>query len=365
MLIAVKISAIWGWEDDNTMTLRLWLILCLCVTTLHLSVLQSVSLRLDRHPGVRNLAFVTRSIAMASPPETPPTRQLTAKPKRQAVMETPATFNTKTTNSRSGGRVTPIQASAVTASTSKPLLHHQMVASPAPAISAADSPVPSERTATHKVVLTDKDLPGSVKLNYKVTSNKFPYMLHGELVWQRNESGYLARLSFGALGQTRTQTSRGRMGHDGLMPDRFSDKYRSEVAAHFNHETGWVTFSANTPDAKLQAGAQDRLSVLVQLATLVSGSPQQFKPGNTLTVQTIGPRAADLWLFTFGKAEQIQLPGGHMEALHLVRNPDKPYDQQIEIWLAQTLSYMPARIRITETNGDYIDQQWVASEAVR
>jgi hypothetical protein len=30
--------------------------------------------------------------------------------------------------------------------------------------------------------------------------------------------------------------------------------------------------------------------------------------------------------------------------------------------LAPALGYLPARIRITEANGDYVDQQWLATE---
>ncbi len=208
-------------------------------------------------------------------------------------------------------------------------------------------------------------LPGSVKLVYQVESNKFPYSLRSELLWWQADNRYQARLSFAAFGQSRVQTSRGLIEGDGLAPERFSDKYRSEVAAHLNREKGLITFSANTPDVKLQSGAQDRLSVLVQLAALVASKPDRFTPGATLMVQTVGPRDADSWLFTVGETVPLDLPGGPMDGIHLVRNPRQTYDQKVEIWLAPSLSYLPARIRITEANGDYLDQKWVASEAAQ
>jgi hypothetical protein len=46
-----------------------------------------------------------------------------------------------------------------------------------------------------------------------------------------------------------------------------------------------------------------------------------------------------------------------------VRNPRREFDQRVELWLAPALGYLPARIRITEANGDYIDQKWLSSEA--
>jgi hypothetical protein len=207
-------------------------------------------------------------------------------------------------------------------------------------------------------------VPASVKLIYEVQTNKFPYSLNGELVWVNVDRTYQASLMFGAFGQKRIQTSRGQIGESGLRPDRFSDKYRSEVAAHFNRQEGKVTFSANTPDAPLLAGAQDRLSVLIQLAALVASAPERFAPATTLTIQTVGPRDADLWLFTVGGTETLTLPGGTLEVVKLTRNPREAYDQQVDIWLAPKLGYLPARIRITEANGDYIDQKWLRSEPV-
>jgi hypothetical protein len=65
-----------------------------------------------------------------------------------------------------------------------------------------------------------------------------------------------------------------------------------------------------------------------------------------------------------GTMETLELPGGTVQALKLTRNPRQPYDQQVDIWLAPTLGYLPARIRILESNGDFIDQQWQASEPV-
>jgi hypothetical protein len=207
-------------------------------------------------------------------------------------------------------------------------------------------------------------VPASVKLIYEVQTNKFPYSLNGELVWVCADGGYQASLMVGAFGQKRIQTSRGLIGIGGLMPERFSDKYRSEVAAHFNRQLGKVTFSSNTPDMPLLAGAQDRLSVLIQLAALVTSAPERFTSATTLTIQTVGPRDADLWLFTVGGAETLTVPGGTLDVVKLTRNPRQAYDQQVDIWLAPHLDYLPARIRITETNGDYIDQKWLRSEPV-
>lgn len=209
-------------------------------------------------------------------------------------------------------------------------------------------------------LLPSFELPGSVRLKYQVTSSKFPFSLNSELLWQQDGQSYGARLEFSAFGLSRVQTSRGQITQQGLAPLRFSDKYRSEVAAHFVREQGKVSFSANTPDAPLLAGAQDRLSILLQLAGLIAGAPDQYPSATTIAIQTIGPRDADTWLFTVGSAETLTLPGGQQVALKLLRNPRQPYDQQVELWLAPALGYLPVRLRITDANGDYVDQQWLA-----
>jgi hypothetical protein len=231
-------------------------------------------------------------------------------------------------------------------------------APPAEAEPAATPPRPREQT----LAVGAYAVPGSVRLKYKVETNKFPYSASAELLWQQDGEGYEARLELSVFGQTRVQTSRGQVTPSGLAPIRFSDKFRSEVAAHFNREKGKVTFSANTPDVPLLAGAQDRLSVLVQLAAMLAGDPVHYPPVTTLSIQTIGPRDADTWLFTVGNEEQLSLPGGELSTVKLVRNPRQEFDQKVELWLAPALGYLPARIRITEPNGDFIDQKWSSTE---
>jgi len=202
-----------------------------------------------------------------------------------------------------------------------------------------------------------------VRLIYAVETNKFPYSLNAELLWQVQGENYAARLTVGAFGQARVQTSRGTVNARGLAPLRFSDKYRSEVAAHFNYPKRKVTFSANTPDAPLLNGAQDRLSVLIQLGSMVANARSRYAKASTITIQTIGPRDADNWLFTVGDEETVSLPNGELVALKLTRNPRREFDQKVELWLAPALDFLPARLRITESNGDFIDQKWLSSEA--
>jgi len=233
-----------------------------------------------------------------------------------------------------------------------------------PEVAEVESLVQAPRHLREDVAWASRySVPASLNLKYEVSSNKFPFSLNAEMGWRQDGESYDARLAFGAFGLRRVQTSRGQITADGLSPSRFSDKYRSEVAAHFVREKGQVTFSANTPDAPLLAGAQDRLSVVLQLAAMIAGDPDRFPRASTITLQIIGPRDADIWLFTVEEDETLNLPGGQLATRKLVRNPRREFDQRVELWLAPALGYLPARIRITEANGDYIDQKWLSSEA--
>lgn len=211
-------------------------------------------------------------------------------------------------------------------------------------------------------VFNAKHLANPVRLNYRVSSNQFPYRLNGTLLWQHDRQHYLAQMTFSAFGLSRTQTSRGLIGPDGLAPERFSDQSRSEASARFDRAQARVSFSANTPALRLLPGAQDRLSVLVQLGALVASEPAHFSPGVALAIQTIGPSSGEMWRFTVEKTEALALPGGPQPAVKLLRQPREPQDQRVEVWLAPALGYLPARIRISETNGDAIDQIWQSSE---
>ena len=201
--------------------------------------------------------------------------------------------------------------------------------------------------------------PPSALLKYNVQGQvkQLNYSASAELLWQPNGESYTARLEVGAfLLGSRVQTSSGTLGPGGLAPTRFGDKTRSELAAHFQRDKGVISFSANTPDAPLLKGAQDRLSVVLQLSALLAADPQRFPEGTMLSFQTVSQREAEVWQFAVEKTETLSLPYGNVPAVKLNRKPRREFDQQIEIWFAPQLQYLPVRLRITSANGDQIDQ---------
>lgn len=217
--------------------------------------------------------------------------------------------------------------------------------------------------ASEAWVFDPQRLPASVRLHYRVASNQFPYRLSGELLWRHDRQHYQAQLSFGAFGLSRTQTSSGLIEADGLAPERFLDQARSAASARFDRAQGKISFSNHAPDLPLQPGAQDRLSVLVQIGALAASAPGRFQSGVALSFQTVGASGGEPWRFTVEKSETLNLPDGPQPTWKLARQPREAGDQRVEVWLAPALGYLPARIRITEANGDTIDQVWQSSSA--
>lgn len=184
-----------------------------------------------------------------------------------------------------------------------------------------------------------------------------------ELLWRQDGKRYEARLET-VLPRLppRIQHSTGQLTAQGLAPDRYSEKSRSEQATHFERDKGLLSFSNNQPASALSEGAQDRLSVLLQLGALLQGAPGRYPAGSTIEVQTAGTHDAEVWQFSVETEEELVLPGGRHRALKLVRIARKPFDPTLELWLAPAMDYASVRLRLTQHNGDWLDQQWTGTD---
>lgn len=256
---------------------------------------------------------------------------------------------------------TAAQLDAALSPTAQPNREKEARAAPEPTEPGQPSdPMDPTRVSPAAQFLAPLQLPQTARLNYDIVgqSRGLSYRASGLLDWQQDGKHYDARMvaSVFFLG-SRTLTSQGEVTADGLAPTRFADKARSEQAAHFQPDKGKITFSANTPDAAWQRGAQDRLSVFFQLAGMLAGQPERVTPGMQIPVYTASARGADTWAFVVDGSENLRLPAGDMATLKLTRQSRMDYDQTVEIWFAPALSYWPVRIKVTQRNGDFADQQ--------
>jgi hypothetical protein len=208
-------------------------------------------------------------------------------------------------------------------------------------------------------------IPGSQRLSYSIFGElrSMRYHASGELLWAHDGEDYEARMEVGAfLLGSRVQSSRGRITPDGLQPQRFGDKSRQERVVEFDHAQAQARFSDGSPTAPLLQGSQDQLSIFVQLASQLAANPASYPRGTELALQTVGVKGADTWHFVVNGEETLNLPGGEQATLKLTRLLRRPDDLHVELWLAPGLGWLPARLRLSQPNGDYIDQQWRGSQ---
>ena len=244
---------------------------------------------------------------------------------------------------------------------------------PPETVAVTNAPLPPPSNA-----LTAKpgDFPPNIQINYKLTGQErgLTYHASGSLKWQTQATpnapsptpapkAYEAELRVRAfLVGSRVWRSAGLLTENGLSPVRYSDSGRGERAAHFDTTQNKISFSGNTPGVALQPGAQDQVSLFIQMAATVAA--KNFKLGSELNVQTATARDAVNWVLTFKSEELIEVDGKQLATQRWVCLPRGKFDSQIEMWLSQSHGGLPVRIKITQVTGNFIDMEMRDAETL-
>ena len=315
-----------------------------------------------------------------SPPANPPApeqavdKELSKDLDEVATLATPDTVpaqlpvtQTYTDTTPNADKTFAVTPGTQTPSTSKSEVP-EPIQSPNPSVAISEAaakpaePQP-ERIANATMALPEMalgSLPSPALLSYRLSGQEkgITYQASGELRWQHNDSAYAMSLTVKALLLgSRHWRSVGQINATGLAPTRFSDSWRSERAAHFDRPNQRIVFSSNTPIVALQPGAQDQVSLYVQLAAAMAGSGQLMTPGTRLQIQTATVRDALPWLLTLEKLETLQIDGQSLQTVKWVCQPRNRFDAQVEFWVSAAHDWLPARIRITQVSGNFIDLQ--------
>lgn len=358
--------------------------LTLLVALLHLLLLGLAPMAIGPEPSPLANKFITRTIVIAPPAsDTPPAPAAAApaearpapppKPRRPRAPTPP---RPKPTPAPAAVAPEPDASTPPPTDAPEPVAQATPDAGAAPPDAAASAPAaassPAGGTGTGTAAAGGEAsgtiagtealrIPGSVTLDFEATGQigASPQRgVFGELVWLQDGTRYDGRLTLKAVFFTLLNWhSTGRIGPSGLEPERYSESRKSEVASHFVRDQGQIVFSSNVPPVPLLPGAQDRMSVMMQLGGLLAASPQRYPAGTRISVQTVGPRDADVWVFVVGDEEKVSLPAGEYAARKLTRIPRKEFDRKLELWLAPAYGYLPVRIKQTEPNGDFADAQ--------
>ena len=315
-----------------------------------------------------------------APAQSPITQQ--ARPSAQQKPRAPASANADAPSSAGMSAVATAELPAPEENLNPPNSEQDTAALPSPPYKLPQAeaiPLPPEKIEAASVsvppasnALTAKvgDFPPNTQINYKLTGQErgLTYHAFGSLKWQTQSNpntpkAYEAELRVKAfLVGSRVWRSVGSLTENGLAPLRYSDSWRGERAAHFEAAPKKISFSGNTPSIELQSGAQDQVSLFIQMAAAVSA--KNFKLGSELNVQTATARDAVNWTLTYKSDDPIEVNGNRLETQRWVCLPRGKFDSQIEMWLSQAHGGMPVRIKITQVNGNFIDMEMRDAESL-
>lgn len=253
----------------------------------------------------------------------------------------------------------PIEAaSAPAALPSEPVVETPLLRAEAPAEVPAPAAAPAAGGGATPPVYATR-LPPAAQLSYELRRGMLTGQ--GELSWRPAADGYELQIEGIAFGLPLLGwLSRGGYDVAGLAPQRFVDRRRGRDvrAANFQRDKGLITWSGVTHEAALAPGAQDRLSWIVQLAAVVQADPQRFVAGERVTMQVAGARGdADLWTFVVQGREPVDGVGARIaDTLLLRREPRKPFDTLVEVWLDPARHHLPARLKLSTAGaGDSLE----------
>jgi hypothetical protein len=204
-------------------------------------------------------------------------------------------------------------------------------------------------------------VPPSAELDYDTFYNgvrNAPGTIH----WASNAQGYemIVSVPLPFVGPF-VFSSRGGIDAFGLAPAQYGEKRgrRAEDIAIFNRNDRKLAFTRTPATLPLPDGAQDRFSVVMQLASLVRGDPDAYKPGVTRQFFVVDTDSGENWPIETIGDETIRAAQGYLQTRHFKRLPRHDGDQRrIDVWLAPSLGWLPARILQTEPNGTQFELVW-------
>nr|WP_245623519.1 DUF3108 domain-containing protein [Paraburkholderia nodosa] len=156
-------------------------------------------------------------------------------------------------------------------------------------------------------------------------------------------------------------TSKGHVDAFGLAPDQYIEKrgHRPSDVTIFNRTDKQIVFTRTPNSLALPDAAQDRFSMVMQLASLVRGDPDAYKPGVTREFYVADNDSGETWPITTIGDETVSTDHGYVTARHFMRLPRREGDKRrIDVWLAQSLGWLPVRLVQTEPNGNQFELVW-------
>lgn len=222
------------------------------------------------------------------------------------------------------------------------------------------APVLAQNLPAEKVRV---NLPPPAELAYTIKARQKRVPVEGDAVvrWTTSGDKFEVRNETRAMlvGKILDTKSVGRIDASGLLPMIFTEKRfrRDRTTTSFDRAAMKVHFAESQKAYPLNGGEQDRSSALWQLIGLARMAPSQVKPGFKWSFPVAGRSHVEPWTFKVEKQEKIRTPMGELSTVHIARVPQADStDQKLDVWLAPSLEWYPVRLRMSEHDGDYIEQ---------
>ena len=224
---------------------------------------------------------------------------------------------------------------------------------PLPDVAAASAveaqPATGESQAAHP-------LPKHAQLTFFVY-NKQDHFQIGTINQQFEVSGdgYILKAATRTVGLVKlfknyqlTQTSRGKIGKQGLQPETFeeekiNDSDKQDNKATFDWSSQKLRFSQGG-ETELPAGAQDMLSIFYQLSQLPVDR-------EVIPLAVSNGKKLERYEFEVAPEEEIITPLGNVRAIHLRKRHAKG-EGGLEIWLGLEYRLLPVKYLLIEPSGD-------------
>ena len=319
----------------------------------------------------RSDPLFTRTISAATAPEpaAPPVAQTPQlRPQRAAVIQSTPALVTPTLPPD----VARIEPSQNAPETSTPVVQTTPVPSltaslePATASAASLTPTATAQTMTSAPSGTTDSLlitgqwPGDTRVSYNLTGFFQGELFgKGEVQWTRsgqNNERYQVRVTVDAGLVELRLTSQGRVSPQGLLPEAFEEHvkrvFQQPRLRPLKLEENVLILGdgRRVPRPAAQPMAvQDTVSQFIDLGHRIAQGRDKLEEGQVIRIWLGRPGGLDEWIYDVGPAETMQLPRIGPVTVHALK--PRPLAQPrgtitMSMWLAPSLQYLPAKIRI-------------------
>lgn len=250
--------------------------------------------------------------------------------------------------SQGGAQAASVGALAQAASTEVPKIKPEASASQPSSKPEKPTDKPADKSGNGKLANYGDSFPRMGVAKYQLL--KGPEV---EQRWEITGAGYSITMAGGILHKSFRWVSRGRIGKDGVQPNKYEDfrdgNSQPKLVVEFDHERKVLRYGelGGLKEAPMERETHDFLTWGYQLAA-------QLDPGQPVEMQIVFRNKIYLIRFVADREEIIEVPAGKIRTAH-VRGQVRDSGRSFDIWLDLDHFNFPVRILATDDDGQKSD----------